>query len=133
MKHDNWFICLSYPEFDILIPKEDVESSNYFSSEFTEGACIVDWDLLVHKTSDNYVAGKNKTQLKIQGTENIILQTSIIPDLISAKLSDFRLFQDEMGSAFLSRGFIATRFAEDKIQYLIEINKVIKNIPGIKK
>lgn len=126
MKQDNWFICLSYPDFDILIPKEDVLSSNYFTSDFATGKTIVDFDILVHS---DLPMSKNKTQLELKSRDEIILQTSIIPDLISASLQDFTLFGDQFGKALLTRGFIAVRFLERKIQYLTDINKIIsKNV-----
>lgn len=134
MKRNNWFVCLAYPKFDILIPKEDIESSNFYSATSASNGVsdehVFDWDALVQETSEGEVSGKNRTQLKIQGSEHIILRTSIIPDLISADLSDFSLFRHTIGQALLSRGFIATRFADNKIQYLTDVKKVIKNISG---
>ena len=132
MKHANWFICLSYPLFDILIPKEDVLSSSYTSSaDSGNDKKIINIDTLIDSSSAYTTNTKNKTRFEISGKQNTILQTSIIPDLISADLSEFKVFGDKLGKALLRTGFISIRFTDKKVQYLIDVKAIIKK--GIKK
>lgn len=90
MNNSQWFVCLSFAEYDLLLPQSLVEGSSW--------------------------TGEGST-LRCNGRT---FSTTVIPHLEQLSLCDCRVITGELGDCFRGRGIIGVHFAANRVQYLID-------------
>ncbi len=90
MAANQWFVCLNYSQYDLLIPQSMVTGSNWLEA----GSTIV-----------------------CNGTS---FSADVIPHLVQLSLSDCRVFPGEIGTQLLRKGIIGVHFTDRTVQYLVD-------------
>lgn len=130
MKKIEWFAILQFGDIDLVISQKDVAEGGYsgsiqsaFDSAGEDGQ-IFFLDDFVHDKFDYFADEKIVTALQIKASFPLFLVTSVVPQVESIPLEEFRVLKGAIGKWLLSCGFTAFRFVGNRAQYLIDINKV---------
>ncbi len=90
MNKTQWFVCLTFPSYDLLLPQSMVESSSWTG---------------------------NGSTITCNGT---LYNTKVIPHLEQLSLTDCRVLSGELGEALRNRGLIGIHFTRGRVQYLVD-------------
>lgn len=130
MKKIKWFAVFKFENVDLLISQDCIEEGGYsgdiqsaFDSAGENGQIFFLDDFVHDKFGDNQ-SDKIVTALQIKSEYPLFLVTSIVPKVESLAISEFGILTGFLGKWLLDCGFIAFRFSENRIQYLVDINKV---------
>ncbi len=132
MKTSEWFICLPFKDFDILIPQEVVRESTYaimqemsFLAQMNEyEEC--NFDNILSTIFNRELSSRIIAELEVLSEPHIILRTGAIPRVLGIELKQFKILNSSIGSALRKKGIIAIRFADNHIQYLMDIKKILE-------
>ena len=131
MKTAEWFACLNYGRFDILIPQSSFTESTY-SLTPSQSQLAMRFNCkeinLDRNISSIFKIEKNEppvTEIALKSSPPLILRTSIVPTVKQIQLSDIKFFSFLYKDHLKKYGILAARFADDKIQYLVNISRLI--------
>ncbi len=66
------------------------------------------------------------TEIALKSQPPVILRTSIVPTVLQIPLSSIKFFSELYKSHLQKYGILATRFNDDRIQYLVNISKLLE-------
>ncbi|HAH61281.1 MAG TPA: hypothetical protein DCL73_04210 [Treponema sp.] len=130
MKTAEWFACLSFGKYDILFPREAVLECRYGADAAAEikwnDAFIrpLNFDGILEKKFGFTISGSLNCTLILNGTYDYAVQTEAVPSMTEIALSEFRPVSGLAGGFLLSSGIIAFRFQHDRIQYVVDVQKL---------
>lgn len=131
MKTSEWFICLKYCGFDILISQNEVKESTYaVMQEMSFMAQLNNMseyrlDDIIAKIFNVRIDAKIIAEFEVNTSPPVIMRTGSIPSVVDIDLSSFKIFRGMLGDFLKQKGIIACRFYEKHIQYLIDINAMV--------
>ena len=137
MKTAEWFACLNYGNFDILIPQSSFMESTYsltpVRSQLAErfNCTEINLDQNIASIFNIETDGLPVTEIALKSNPPIILRTSIVPTVIQIQVSSIKFFSNMYKYHLKKYGILAARFTDDRIQYLVNVTKLI-NIGGSK-
>lgn len=70
--------------------------------------------------------GTPVTEMEIKGEMSIVLRTSVVPVVQQIPLCEMKVGTSVLGKTLRKKGITACRFYEDKIQYLVDIEKILE-------
>lgn len=133
MKPSVNLVCLAYKHFDYLIEKDWVDASFFIGTKSFQGPVrelvidnvnrtVVNLDYLFFNLFDDAVCQEESMILKI-GDE--YFETSSQACVKNVSLSEFNLFGKIMDTFCHGHGIIAVRYVGKRIQYLVDIKKIL--------
>ncbi|MBO7637367.1 MAG: hypothetical protein J6S91_00160 [Treponema sp.] len=131
MKTAEWFACLDYGRFDILIPQSAFSESTYsltpVHSQLAERfRCReVNLDQTIASFFNVDASAIPVTEIALKSQPPVILRTSIVPTVMQIQLSSIKFFSNLYKRHLKKNGILAARFADDRIQYLVDISRLI--------
>ena len=137
MKTAEWFACLNYGRFDILIPQSSLMESTYSLTEIHSQLAQklnceeINLDSRVSSIFKIESSLPPVTEIALKSQPPLILRTSIVPTVMQIPLSSIKFFSALYKSHLKKYGILAARFNEDKIQYLVSVSKLV-NFGGSK-
>ena len=132
MQTSKWFACLNYGHFDILIPQLSLLESTYsltpvHSQLAAKMNCSeINLDKIIASIFKVEEKGEPVTEIALKSQPVVILRTSIVPTVIQIPLSSIKFFSYLYREHLKKYGILAARFSEGRIQYLVNISKLIK-------
>ena len=136
MKTLEWFASFPYENFEIVIPKSLIVKSTYVLEEGKSrlspllGLEAEFMDRAVERVFSTKIQKAAITELVIQGERKFLLLTGAVPQAQQIHYGEFRLFGGALGEVLRGRGIIACRFLEHRIQYLVDIEKIMQTSEG---
>lgn len=131
MKTTEWFACLNYGRFDILIPQSSFTESTYsltpLRSQLAErfNCMEINLDKNISSIFNIEKDGLPVTEIALKSNPPVILRTSIVPTVIQIQLSSIKFFSNLYKHHLKKFGILAARFTDDRIQYLVNVSKLI--------
>ncbi len=135
MKTAEWFVCLSYPKADILIPQKVIKgSSSYFAAaggsaksdgSFAEGGADsggreISLDKEFGSLLFDSCGGKKlMASLLIDADVPMAVHSSVVPEMVLVPAGEFRIFGEIFARPLLKKGIEACRFSNGRIQYVL--------------
>jgi hypothetical protein len=130
LKTVEWFTCLSFGKKDILFPRNTVLECRYGTTAVSQ----IRWnDTFIRPLNFNLILKKNfglnisdnlNCTLIMKGIPVYAVQTESIPAMREISLSEFRPVAGFAGRFLLGSGIIAVRFVQDRIQYVVDMQKL---------
>ena len=133
MKASKWFACLPYGRIEILIPQFMIAESTYTVSEGKsilagkKGLFEYNFDNFIGRIFSIENLGAPLTEMEIKGKVPIVLRTSVVPIVQQIKLCEMKVSSSILGVSLRKKGIVACRFYDKKIQYLVDIEKILGN------
>lgn len=133
LKKNEWFAVLEFGNVDLLISQRDIADGGYtadvqkaFDSAGENGQ-IFFLDDFINRRFGFMSGDKIVTALKIKSEFPLFLVTSSVPKIKSFSLDELGALKGPIGESLLEFGVIGFRFEANRIQYLLDINKIMKN------
>lgn len=131
-KNNEWFAELRFGDIDLLISQRDIADGGYtadvqnaFESAGENGQ-IFFLDDFVSRRLGFSCGDKIVTALKIKSEFPLFLVTSAVPKIRSFPLEELGALRGPIGESLLELGIIGFRFENNRIQYLIDTNKIMR-------
>lgn len=134
------FICLSYKNFEYLIEKKLVGSSQYLGTKTFEGFSreisidneiknLINLDFIISKTFNDSGKSEDSMILKIA---DCFYETTAEAFVKSISLNEFRFFGNPIDNFSQNCGILAVRCLENnKMQYLIDLVSLTNKVKNI--
>lgn len=130
-----WFALLPYSNIELLIPKSVIEKTFYFNKEefplSKENFNIFSVEDLffVPQIFDGftYETSTSRTGFLINSEKKFIIITKVIPKMISFSSAEFKQIPGKFGESLAKKGISGFRFADDRIQILLDIINITGN------
>lgn len=130
MKANEWFVCLNYGRLELLIPQSDILESFYAPQgqmlSWEKHAKSFSLDSFVEKVFGIKTEGAETSRMLAKSEEVLVAKTGRTPKVLQMDYESFHLSKGVLGSALIKKGFLAIRFEEKKIQYMVDINALSK-------
>lgn len=132
MKTTRWFTCLPYGGFEILIPQEVILRSSYASDDgrgrIAQSSSLKEivFDGITEKIFRTEFKKKPVTEIVVLTDEPVSITTGTVPRVDILPLKEFKVFEGITGKALLDKGLLACRFAEDKVQFLVDLKRILR-------
>ncbi|MCH5295070.1 MAG: hypothetical protein J1F14_04125 [Treponema sp.] len=128
MNANEWFACLGYRTVDILIPQDNIFESVYCAPSSIGGAqdfCeVFHIDDFISNVFGEKFTGPEVARLIIKGEQPLAVKSRIVPDVIQIDFDTFTISKGIMGKKLFSIGILASRFEDNRVQYLLDINQI---------
>ncbi|MCR5289252.1 MAG: hypothetical protein K6E51_04600 [Treponema sp.] len=127
MKQSNWYIKLPYNQNDILIPYTVIAESNVQSGDDVTGN-LTTISLDDFAASCNITAPDTQTKciLRTKGSTPFFITTSAIPQIQQLSFHSIQSIEGIIGKKLRSHGICGFRFENDKLQYELDIQYLVK-------
>ncbi|MCR5762763.1 MAG: hypothetical protein K6G00_05190 [Treponema sp.] len=117
MRTAEWFACINFYIFDILIPKDRI-----ITTEFNDKSIpALSLDAAIRNIFGIQTPYDDSTRLFLKSRYYNIISTGCKIHLENIQLKEFSTLPEIMTHPLLESGVIAIRFCSAKIQYLIDI------------
>jgi hypothetical protein len=132
LKTIEWFACLSFEKKDILFPRDSILECRYDPEIVSE----IKWndkyirpvnlDLVLKNSFGFSMTGSLNSTLILRGLNEYAVQTEAVPSMKEIALSELRPVSGFASDFLLRSGIIAFRFLQDRIQYVVDIQKLME-------
>jgi len=132
LKTTEWFACLSFGKIDILFPRNVILECRYNEGSGADTGWNdknihpVNLDLILKTSFGFSTTGSLNCTLILQGCTDYGVQTEAVPSMEETALSELRPVSGLTADFLLRRGIIAFRFLQDRIQYVVDMQKLIE-------
>jgi hypothetical protein len=132
LKTIEWFACLSFEKKDILFPRDGILECRYDEGIAPEVRWNdnyirpVNLDLILKNSFGFSMTDSLNCTIILRGQNDFAVQTEAVPVMKEIALSDLRPVSGLAADFLLRSGIIAFRFLQDRIQYVVDIQKLIK-------
>ncbi len=117
MRTAEWFACINFYVFDILIPQERI-----ITTEFNDKSIpALSLDTVIRELFSIQTPTDDATRLFIKSRHYNIISTGCKIKLENIQLREFSTLPRIMLHPLMDSGIIAIRFLSSKVQYLIDI------------
>lgn len=132
-KRTEWFAVLDFGDVDLLISQRDIADGGYtadvqraFDSAGENGQ-IFFLDDFINRQFGFMSGDKIVTALQIKAEFPLFLVTSSVPKIKSFPIEELGALKGKIGKSLLALGIVGFRFENNRAQYLVDINKIMKN------
>jgi hypothetical protein len=132
LKITEWFACLSFSKIDILLPRDTIRECRYDAAAVSDtgnsgdSVLLVNLDQILKKNLGLPVPDSVSCILIVTGIHDYAVQTGVSPRMMEIELAEFRPVSGLTGSFLLRSGIIAFRFLQNRIQYAVDIQKIVE-------
>ncbi|MBR1912866.1 MAG: hypothetical protein IJ828_11005 [Treponema sp.] len=117
MRTAEWFACINFYVFDILIPQDRI-----ITTEFNDKSVpTLSLDSVIRNLFSIQTPMDDSTRLFLKSRHYNIISTGCKIQLENIQLREFCTMPDILLHHHLNSGIIAVRFLSTKVQYLIDI------------
>ncbi len=117
MRTAEWFACINFYVFDILIPQDRI-----ITTEFNDKSVpTLSLDFVIRNLFNIQTPMDDSTRLFLKSRHYNIISTGCKIQLENIQLREFCTMPDILLHHHLNSGIIAVRFLSTKVQYLIDI------------
>ena len=117
MRTAEWFACINFYLFDILIPQERIITTEYNDKSIPS----LSLDSVIQNIFNIQTPNDDSTRLFLKSRHYNIVSTGCKIQLEYILLHEFSTLPGIMLHPLLDSGIIAIRFCSTKVQYLIDI------------
>lgn len=132
MKTTEWFACLSFEKQDILFPRDGILECRYDGENVSEVRWNdryihpVNLDLILKACFGFSMIGSLNCTLILRGLNDFAVRTEAVPVMKEIALSELRPVSGLAADFLLHSGIIAFRFLQNRIQYVVDIQKLME-------
>ena len=121
MRTAEWFACIHFYIFDILIPQDSIITTDYNDNSIP----VLSLDSAIRNAFKIHTPYGGTTRIFLKSRQFNIVSTSCKISLEQIMLKEFSILPKIMLQPMLESGITAIRFYQNKSQYLINVQKFL--------
>ena len=132
MKTTEWFACFSFGKHDILIPRSTILECRFGGRSGSDASenpglpAVASLDDILNRAFGIGVPEGSECLLIMKGGRGYTVSTRAVPAAEEIPLIEFRPVSGITASLLLKSGIIAFRFLKDRIQYAVDMEKLVE-------